>query len=361
MINYQQAYPALFAQLQQHLQYQQQPDIDVTSLINHQPTSEATRVSSGRVLTYLARYLPMLIGGSADLGSSTKAFGGADQYSISNPTGQELMFGVREFAMGCINNGLTLHGGWISFVSTFLCFLDYLKPALRLAALMQINNWWIFTHDSILVGEDGPTHQPVEHLAMVRAQPNLISFRPADYNEVLGSYMFALNNVHRQTPFLFILSRQPTPQLQTTAWEKVKYGAYCVWKNKDVDDYDLIITSTGTEVAMSIACAKIIASKWSQIKVQVVSMVSWKLFEQQPLTYRSHLYQVTAWGLKVTFELGSTFGWQKYGDFNIGWDQYGQSASAEQTLIAFRLTPNDLAEKIIGQLKNKGWTLKEKL
>ena len=111
MINYQQAYPALFAQLQQHLQYQQQPDIDVTSLINHQPTSEATRVSSGRVLTYLARYLPMLIGGSADLGSSTKAFGGADQYSISNPTGQELMFGVREFAMGCINNGLTLHGG----------------------------------------------------------------------------------------------------------------------------------------------------------------------------------------------------------------------------------------------------------
>ena len=341
-------YPAEYKELKTALENKYDLGyLNVDNIMSNQP--EATRVSSGKILTLLSKAVPTLIGGSADLTVSTKAQVDSPPFEAdSNYKGRDIYFGVREFSMGTINNGLTLYGGMRSFASTFFVFSDYLKPSLRLASLMHLPNLWIFTHDSVLLGEDGPTHQPIEQLAMLRAQPNVNVFRPADFNETWGAYQYAFAS--QKTPSVLVLSRQNTPQITQTSAKKTHLGAYPVYDAGS--KHDIIITATGTEVDLAIQAAKII-EEHEQLLIKVISMPCMELFKSQPATYCAEIYECKNKPLTVSLEAAATFSWHPYAQLCIGIDSFGASGPEKSVRDFFGLTPEKVASKIIDFYKHQ--------
>lgn len=288
---------------------------------------EATRVTNGKILEKIADEIPYLIGGSADLSSSTKTslakypFVNAENYN-----GRNIAFGVREHAMGAILNGLALTG-FRTFGSTFLAFSDYLKPAIRMSSLMNLPVTYIFTHDSVNVGQDGPTHEPIEQLAMLRAQPNLDVYRPADAHEIMGCWQQILN---RNNPSALILSRNETVLIGSTNAEGVKHGGYIV--RKEAKNLHGIIIATGSEVQTALAVAAQLYAKY-KLDIRVVSMPSIELFESQPKAYQEQILPKTI--KKIVIEASSSYSWYKYvynEDYLITIDKFGASGTPEQVL-----------------------------
>jgi transketolase len=282
----------------------------------------ATRNAGGAVMNAIADLVPELFGGAADLTASTKTIFKPGASFHVDPAGRNVFFGVREFGMCAAVNGIAAHGGLIPFGSTFFTFSDYCKPAIRLAALMKIRSLFVFTHDSIGLGEDGPTHQPVEQLMMLRAVPGLTDFRPADANETAAAWRLALE---RTGPSFFALSRQDLPVIDPAAvdvYAGVSKGAYVL---QDAGNAQVLLIGTGSEVSAALSAAKLLAGEG--IQVRVVSMPSWKIFEEQSAEYKASV--LPAGVPKLAVEAGATLGWWKYvgldGDV-VGLDRFGASA-----------------------------------
>ncbi|RWA24897.1 transketolase [Pseudomonas veronii] len=269
----------------------------------------ASRAAGGAVLNAFARQIPWLLGGSADLSPSTKTnltFDGAGRFSADDYSGRNLHFGIREHAMGAIANGMAL-SYLRPYTSTFLVFSDYMKPPIRLAAIMELPVVFVFTHDSIGVGEDGPTHQPIEHLSQLRATPGLLTLRPGDANETLELWKVALAQTHR--PSCMVLSRQPLPTLDRTQYAAASGAAKGAYVLAGAAHPEVILLATGSEVSLAVAAYEQL--KGEGIAAQVVSMPSWELFEEQPTAYRDSVLPpaVTA---RVVVEQAGPLGWDRY-------------------------------------------------
>jgi transketolase len=333
------------------------------------PKGMATRVASGKVLNTIDKRLPTLIGGSADLDPSThtalKAMGdfesprdeaGNLQGSAGggwSRAGRNLHFGVREHAMGSIPNGLAVHGGIIPFTATFLIFSDYMRPAIRLAALMEQRVIFVFTHDSIALGEDGPTHQPVEQLASLRAIPQLVVIRPCDANETAMAWRVAIET--RNRPFALILTRQDLPTLDRTRFagaEGLRRGAY-VLSDAPRGKPDVILIGTGSEVSLIVAAGQKLAE--GKVKVRIVSMPSLELFDAQPRRYRESILS-PAVGARLAVEAGSTQGWRKYvgdeGDV-VGVDRFGASAPGKVVMREYGFTVKNVCKRAMELINRK--------
>jgi transketolase len=301
--------------------------------------SVASREAGGTVMNAIAAGLPELVGGSADLDPSTKTYlKGCGDFQPGSYDGRNMHFGVREHAMGAIANGLGLHGGLFPFTATFFNFYDYMKPAIRLAALGKTKVVFVFTHDSVFLGEDGPTHQPVEQLAALRATPNMITLRPADSIETCEAWKFAVGH---DGPSALVLSRQKLPFLGERA-APVERGAYTIYGDPDALP-DILFLATGSEVALAIEAAKLIEAK--SAKVRVVSMPSFELFAAQDAAYRDSILPPSV-GARISVEAGATFGWQRWvGErgATIGIDHFGTSAPAAEIARAFGFTPEAIA------------------
>lgn len=310
------------------------------------PKAKGTRVASGAVLQALAPILPGLLGGSADLHTSDFTYlEGFGSISGDNFQARNLHFGVREHAMGAILNGMALHGGIIPYGGTFLVFSDYMRPSIRLAALMKLRVIYVFTHDSIGVGEDGPTHQPVEHLVALRAIPNVLVVRPADANEVAMAWRLALQRT--DGPTAIILSRQNVPTLDRSglgAAEGVLRGGYIL---RDAESAQALIIATGSEVAVALAAADQLEAEG--IAVRVVSMPCRELFDQQEAGYREKVLPSSI-PVRVAIEAGRSLGWERYVGCEgtiIGVDRFGASAPFQRIYAEFGLT----AERIVAAVK----------
>ena len=301
-------------------------------------SSTSTRVASGRALNAYMLSIPMLVGGSADVAGSvmTKLNGGVD-FSPEHREGHNVNWGIREFAMASAQNGMLLHGGIRAYVGCFAVFSDYMKPAIRMAALSHLPAIYLFSHDSIAVGEDGPTHQPIEQLAMLRSIPNMRVFRPADELETYAAWREALRST--STPTALILSRQNLPLLEGSSDEGFKRGAYVVSKEKD--KAVLVLLATGSEVSLAIEAQKKLLEKG--IDVRVVSMPSWELFEEQDEAYRNEVLLLPS-NRRVSVEMLSTFGWRRWADHNMGIDTFGTSAPAKDAIKKFNFTSDRLVE-----------------
>ena len=298
----------------------------------------ATRAAGGKVIAALAERVPWLFGGDADLGGSTKTIVAGGDYTPEG-TGRNLRFGIREHAMGSIANGLLYHGGIRPFTATFFTFSDYMRPPVRLAALNRQPAIFVWTHDSVGLGEDGPTHQPVEHLMALRAIPNLHVFRPADANETTAGWKFALDRGHGPTGL--VLSRQDLPILTQPGAPGAEKGAYVL-----ADGKDAIILATGSEVSIAMAARDELAK--DNISARVVSMPCWELFEEQTPEYRASVLPPSQ-RRRVSIEAGITLGWREYiGDAGvaIGVDRYGASAPAEVIYEKLGLTPTAVAAAV---------------
>jgi transketolase len=303
----------------------------------------ATRNASGEVMNALAEKLETMIGGSADLAPSTKTLlKGYDDFGADGP-GRNLRFGVREFAMGAIVNGMALHGGLIPYGSTFLVFSDYMRPALRLAAMMQAAGIFVFSHDSIALGEDGPTHQPVEQTMSLRAIPGLTVLRPADANETAACWRLALE---RRRPAAILLTRQRLPVLDPSSYhieEGVPRGAY-VLKDAEGDTAEVVLIATGSEVHLALRAHDILAARG--IAARVVSMPSFEVFGEQPGAYREAILPPGIPCLAI--EAGVTLGWQRYvgarGDV-VGLDRFGASAPGEVVYERLGFTVESVVDK----------------
>ncbi len=294
----------------------------------------ATRASSGKVLNALARAIPFLLGGSADLAPSTKTLiEDSDSFSATNYAGRNFHFGIREHAMGAIANGMAL-SGLRTYASTFFVFSDYMKPAIRLAALMQLPVIYVFTHDSIGVGEDGPTHQPVEHLAALRALPNIDVFRPADANEVVEGWRLALLQTSR--PTALVLTRQNLPTIDRTRFAPAKEaskGAYILADSEN--EPELILIASGSEVALCLEAYE--ALRADGIQVRVVSMPCTSLFERQSEAYKEKVLPSSI-KKRLVVEAGSSLGWERYaGDSGVilALDRFGKSAPQKALMEHF--------------------------
>ena len=315
---------------------------------NAENGSVATRDAGGAVMNAIATALPELFGGSADLDPSTKTYlNGKGEFEPGTYEGRNVHFGVREHAMAASMSGMALHGGLLPFGATFFNFLDYCKPAVRLAALNKIREIFIFTHDSVFLGEDGPTHQPIEQLAMLRATPNVIDLRPADSLETLEAWKFA---IQPQTgPTVLVLSRQKLPFLgERTA--DVARGAYVL--HEPEGGLDLVLIASGSEVSLAVEAAKLLAARGT--RARVVSMPSWKLFDAQDAAYRDGVIppEIKA---RMSIEAAATIGWSKYiGDRGIayGLDHFGTSAPAAAIAREYGFTPEHIADVAAGLLAN---------
>ena len=318
-------------------------EADLSKLLDSKE-KDATRSASGAALQEVAKAIPNMIGGSADLGPSNNSqIKDSGFISSSDYNERNIHFGVREFAMAAISNGIALHGGLKPFCATFFVFSDYMKPAMRLAALMNLPVTYILTHDSIGVGEDGPTHEPIEHLAMLRSLPNFSVIRPADFNETVHAWEVAQKATK---PTALILSRQKLETLKMES-ENLKYGAYIAKTEKD--KLDLVVVATGSEVGVTMEASKILEDKG--YGVRVVSMPSWDLFDEQDKEYRE---SVLSCGVKTaSVEALSTFGWDKYtkGGLKIGLDRFGASAPGSELFEHFGFTPEKIADKLESFIK----------
>lgn len=307
--------------------------------------SMATRVASGKVINALAEVLPHMLGGSADLAPSNKThLSGYADFGSGQPKARNIHFGVREHAMGAMVNGMALHGGVIPYGGTFLVFSDYMRPAVRLSALMKTHSTFVYTHDSIGVGEDGPTHQPIEHVASLRAIPELVILRPADANETAAAWKVALET---PGPKALMLTRQNLPILDASALDitgGVARGAYVA---ADSDGAPAaVIIATGSEVSLAMEARKALAEEG--IAVRVVSMPSWELFEAQPQEYRDQVLppSVTA---RVAVEAGSRMGWERWvgsGGATVSLDEFGASAPGSQVFKHFGFTVENVTARV---------------
>ena len=307
-------------------------------------TKVATRKASEMCLKAIVPNVPEIVGGSADLAASNLTFvEGLKTITKDDYNGNNIMYGIREHAMGAIMNGLALHGGAIPYGGTFFVFSDYLRPSMRLAALMGIRVIYVLTHDSIGVGEDGPTHQPIEHLASYRAMPNILTFRPCDVVETAESWQIALTENNR--PSLLALSRQNLPMLRTSAKDNLTLkGAYVISPAKSQRQATII--ATGSEVSAAVEAQDILFKQG--IDVAVVSMPCMELFEEQ-----SENYQLDVLGTApvISVEAGSTFGWNRYAQKTIGIDSYGASAPGNKLFEYFGLTPQHIADEVAEFIK----------
>ncbi len=301
----------------------------------------ATRDAGGTVMNAIAASLPELVGGSADLDPSTKTYlKGQGDFEPGNFAGRNIHYGVREHVMAAATNGIALHGGLMPFCATFFNFVDYMKPSLRLAALTELHAIYVFTHDSVFLGEDGPTHEPIEQLAMLRAMPVVRVVRPADAVETEAAWKLAIDP-KSGAPWALVLTRQKVPFLgQRNA--DVARGAYVIADANGTPD--LILIATGSEVSLAIDAKKILDGKG--IATRVVSMPCWELFADQPDTYRDTVLPPSI-SARMSIEAGSTFGWKQWiGDrgFAFGIDHFGRSAPAAAIAKAFGFTPENIAQ-----------------
>ena len=304
---------------------------------------EATRSVSSKILNIIKNIVPNMFGGAADLAPSTKTYmNDMGDFSKENPAGQNIHFGIREIAMAAIGNGIALHGGLRPYVSTFFVFSDYVKPMARLSSLMGLPITYVFTHDSIGVGEDGPTHEPIEQLAMLRAMPNFYVMRPADATECAAAWYFALNK--KNAPTALVLSRQNLPQLDGSSEEALK-GGY-ILEDSVKETPDAIIIATGSEVSLAVEAKKALLD--DNIDVRVVSMPSMDLFEDQPEEYKNSILpkNVTA---RVGVEALGEFGWGKYLGFNgkfVGMKSFGASAPGNVIFEHFNITTDAVIKAV---------------
>ena len=342
MLNlYQETYPKEYALFLSFIQGE--ININLSDFQNEVSGSkDATRNISGKIINKLSSLHLNLIGGSADLTASTKAKGADGHYDKTNRLGRNINFGVREHAMGAILNGMVLHGGLKVFGGAFFVFSDYMKPAIRLAAIMQIPSIFVFSHDTIAVGEDGPTHQPVEQLTGLRAIPNLNVIRPADANETLAAWKIAMES--KTTPTVIILTRQNVNNYETTSYEGLAKGAYIV--SQEENKLDGILLGSGSEVELAIKAKEILKAKGFDLRV--VSMPSHFMFEKQTLKYQKEVLPKRAKVLAI--EMGSSLSWYKYTDQVYGLDQFGVSAPLEKALEYYGFTPEKVAEYYIKKL-----------
>ena len=344
---YESEYPELAAALKRDLagEIPDGWDRDLDELIGTYGDAVATRAVSGKSLAAITARVPSLVGGSADLApSNNSTVAGRGDFSPENPLGRTLHFGVREHAMGAVANGIALHRGFIPFAATFLIFSDYMRASIRLGALSHCRVIWVYTHDSVGVGEDGPTHEPISQLMGLRMIPNLTVLRPADADETIEAWRAAMN--HRNGPVALILSRQALPQLASVgamidAKENFARGAYVV---RDSDSTpDLIIVGTGSEVQHALAGAQTLEAEG--VKVRVVSMPSWELFESQPDAYRESVLPSSV-RARVAIEAGARIGWERYTGLDgavIGMDGYGASAPGATNMKEFGFTAENVA------------------
>jgi transketolase len=310
------------------------------------PKGMATRASSGKVLNVLAKFLPELVGGSADLAPSNKTWiDGSPSFQSGTPVGRNFHFGVREHAMGAVVNGMAVHGGVIPYGGTFLVFSDYMRPAIRIAALSDYPSIWVFTHDSIGLGEDGPTHQPVEQLAALRAIPNLVVIRPADANEVTEAWKSAISR--RDGPSLLILSRQNVPTFDRKIYasaDGLHRGAY-VMADIGSTEPDLILMATGSEVGLIVEAGLKLTE--DGISVRIVSFPSWEMFASQEKEYRDSVLLPEV-GARLSVEAGVSQGWERWvGDkgATISIDRFGSSAPYLEIYANYGLSVDNIVAK----------------
>ncbi len=313
----------------------------------------ATRVAGGTVLNAIAKHISTFVGGDADLAGSTRTLiAGAEQTAQGSPAARNIRFGVREHAMGSIVNGLALHGGIVRpYSATFLTFSDYMRPAIRLGALMKVKAVYIFTHDSIGLGEDGPTHQPVEHVMSLRTIPNLYVFRPADANETAAAWKAAMTV---DGPAVMCLTRQDLPVLADVERVRagVSRGGYILSDSDGTPD--VIVLATGSEVSIALDAQRRLAE--GGVKARVVSLPCWELFDQQDAVYRESVLPPSI-TRRVSIEAGVTLGWQKFIGPNgiaIGVDHFGASAPYEVLYEAFGLTAEHVVTAVRSLLPSGG-------
>lgn len=344
---YKEKYPELAEQLSLGMKGELPKDWDQEVPVYEKGSSLASRASSGEVLNGIAKKIPFFVGGSADLAGSNKTTikNGGD-FTAKDYAGKNFWFGVREFAMGAALNGMALHGGLRVFGGTFFVFSDYLRPAIRLASLMGLPVTYVFTHDSIAVGEDGPTHEPIEQLASLRALPNLSVIRPADGNETAAAWKVAVQS--QDHPTALVLTRQNLPTIDQQAEEAyagVEKGAYIVSKAQTESPAALLL-ATGSEVGLAIEAQAKLAEE--NIHVSVVSMPSWDRFEKQSAEYKNSVLppNVTK---RLAIEMGSSFGWGKFtgleGDV-LAIDRFGASAPGETIMKEYGFTAENVVDRV---------------
>lgn len=338
-----QNYVKQFPQLGQQLEQIMTNELALPDFTNIKITGElATRAASGKVLNDIYQQYPILVGGSGDLGTSNKTtINNKFFMSKHRYQGPNIYFGIREFSMAAIANGITLHGGLRGYTGTFLVFSDYMRSAIRQAAIMNTPTIFVFTHDSLYVGQDGPTHQPVEQLMSLRAMPNITVFRPADNNEVKTAWQLALKST--TTPTAIILNRQPVPQLAGSDSIKAEKGAYIISEAANNNPTGIII-ATGSEVSLAIAAQTILADQG--VYVRVISMPSWELFSEQTPEYQTKILPVNIKN-RMSIELGATMGWQQYVGLDgvrMGYDHFGESAPASDIIKMIDFTPQHAAQ-----------------
>jgi transketolase len=367
---YGKAYPELILQWNQRINSKLPSDWDKDiPSFPPDPKGVATRSAGSKVMNAIAPHLPWLIGGSADLNPSTNTvLKGLGNFQYPRPEGKpiqgaesgpwsyggaNLHFGVREHGMGSILNGMALHGGVLPFGSTFFVFSDYMRPSIRLAAIMKLHLIYVFTHDSIALGEDGPTHQPIEHLASLRAIPGLTVIRPADANEVAEAWRTAI--LHQEGPVALIFTRQVIPILDRSRYTpatELKRGAY-ILADSSSEQPEVILIATGSEVHLALTAYEKLRAEG--FRVRVVSMPSWELFEKQSQEYRKKILPPNV-PVRLSVEAGTTYGWQKYvGSLGeaLGIDHFGASAPAKVLLEKFGFTPENILLKAKELLKRK--------
>jgi transketolase len=314
--------------------------VDIGPLGFEPGSSVATRKASGAAINKIASDYPSLVGGSADLEPSTNTLiDDVDDLQAGSPGGRNLRFGVREHAMGTLVNGISIHGGMRAFGATFLVFNDYMRPATRLAALMKAPSIWIYTHDSVFLGEDGPTHQPIEQIASLRAMPNMWVLRPADAGETAEAWELALNRT--DGPTSLILTRQGVPVLERDGLQGgVHRGGYVLRKGEDA-----VLVATGSEVWVALEAAELLSA--GGLSIRVVSLPCWEAFFAQDEDYRR---SVLGEGLpRASIEAGSTLGWGGItgsDGLNIGIDHFGASAPRQRLAEEWGFTPQAVAERI---------------
>ncbi|MGH7737707.1 MAG: transketolase [Candidatus Tyrphobacter sp.] len=332
------AFPDLAAQYERTLRRETPADLSWPQFDDENGTI-ATRDAGGQAMNAIAARMPELFGGSADLDPSTKTYlKGCGDFEPGSYEGRNVHYGVREHTMAAISNGLALHGGILPYCSTFFNFLDYCKAALRLAALTKLQVIYVFTHDSIFLGEDGPTHEPVEQLAHLRATPNVVVIRPADALETVEAWKLCARRC--DSPIALVLSRQKLPFLGARD-AAVSRGAYVL---HDCDGTpELILMATGSEVSLAVDAKKLVEKQG--MRVRVVSMPSWELFDRQDAEYRESVLPRSV-RARISIEAGATLGWERYiGDdgFAFGVDRFGASAPAAEIAKAYGFTPDNIA------------------
>ncbi len=337
MDEFSERYPTYFEQLVQIIERGLNVDIDKLVADKEIGFNEATRASMGEILEAAQKQIPEMIGGSADLSGSTKVKGLNGHFTQATPLGRNINYGVREHAMAAITNGLTLHQ-MKAFAGGFFIFSDYMKPSIRLAALMKIPSLFIFTHDSVAVGEDGPTHEPIEQLTMFRAMPNLNVYRPANAQEVKFALKAALES--KTTPSVIVLTRQGVTQKHHSDYNTFKQGAYIVSDHKD---YEAILMASGSEVELALDTQALLL-KAKDIKTRVVAVPSLENFKRQSEKYQDTVLPKTC-EKRIAIELGSPDSWYRFATHVYGLERFGKSGKGNDVVADLGFTPEQIMKK----------------